>query len=316
MSATAAAFAESGHEQEESDEIPRRRFLHLAAGAAALPAVARIAMAQTYPSRPVRLIVPGAAGGAADIQARLIAQWLSERLGQPFIIENRPGAGNNIGTEAAVRSPDDGYTLLLVGAPNAISATLYQRLNFNFIRDIAPVASMARTPFVMEVNPSFPAHSVPEFISYAKANPGKINYGSAGTGTVQHVTGELFKMMAGVNIVHVPYRSQPQALTDLIGGQVQFMFDNLTESVGYIRAGKLRALAVTAATRWEGLPDLPTVNDFVPGFETGGWVGIGAPTGTPPEVIDRLNREISTALTDPMWARFADLGGRHFTRQE
>jgi len=291
-------------------KIPRRRFLHLAAGAAALPAVARIAMAQTYPSRPVRLIVPGAAGGAADIQARLIAQWLSERLGQPFIVENRPGAGNNIGTGAAVRSPADGYTLLLVGAPNAISATLYQRLNFNFIRDIAPVASMARTPFVMEVNPSFPAHPVPEFISYAKANPGKINYGSAGTGTVQHVTGELFKMMAGVNIVHVPYRSQPQALTDLIGGQVQFMFDNLTESVGYIRAGKLRALAVTAATRWEGLPDLPTVNDFVPGFETGGWVGIGAPAGTPPEVIDRLNREISTALTDPkMRARFADLGG-------
>jgi tripartite-type tricarboxylate transporter receptor subunit TctC len=287
----------------------RRHFLHLVAGGATLPAVSRIARALDYPTRPIRLIVPGAPGGTVDIVGRLIGQGLSERLLQPFIIDNRPGAGINIGTDAAVRAPADGYTLVMVGAPNAINATLYQKLKFNFIRDITPVASMAHTTFAMEVNPSFPAHTVPEFISYTKANPGKINYGSAGIGTAQHLAGELFKMMTDVNMVHVPYRGEPQALTDLIGGQVQVMFENLTGSIEYVRTGKLRALAVTTATRSKELPDLPTVNDFVPGFETSGWVGIGAPTGTPSELIDRLNKEINAAIADPkMISQFRNLG--------
>ena len=248
-------------------KLPRRNFLHLAAGAAALPAVSRIAWAQAYPTRPVRLIVPLAAGGTTDILARLMGQWLSERLGQPFVIENRPGGGGNIGTEAVVRAPPDGYTLLLVSAANAINATLYDKLNFNFIRDIAPVAGIVRVPYVMVVNPSVPAKTVPEFIAYAKANPGKVNMASAGTGAPSHVSGELFKMMAGVEMVHVPYRGGGPALTDLLGGQVQVMFAPMPTSIEYIRAGKLRALAVTTATRSEALPDIPTVGEFVPGYE-------------------------------------------------
>ena len=258
-------------------KLPRRSFLHLAAGAAALPAVSRIARAQTYPTRPVRIVVGFAAGGGADIVARLIGQWLSERLGQQFIIENRPGAGSNIATEAVVRAPPDGYTLLLVTSPNAINATLYDKLNFNFIRDIAPVACIIRVPNVMVVNPSFPAKTVAEFIAYAKANPGKINMASAGNGSGQHISGELFKMMTGVNMVHVPYRGDAPALTDLLGGQVQVMFDIMPNSIEYIRAGKLRALAVTTATRSEVLPDIPTVGDFVPGYEASTWYGSGRP---------------------------------------
>jgi tripartite-type tricarboxylate transporter receptor subunit TctC len=287
----------------------RRQFLHLAAGAAALPALSRIATAQTYPTRPVRWIVPYAPGGPSDIVARLIGQWLSERLGQPLAIENRPGAGGNIGTEAVVRAPADGYTLLAVGTNNAFNATLYQRINFNFIRDIAPVAAFIRAPLVMEVNPSFAAKTVPEFIAYAKANPGKINMASGGNGTVGHVTGELFKMMAAVDMLHMPYGGGAPALTELLSGKVQVMFDTLPTSIGYIKAGKLRALAVTSATPQEVLPDIPTVGDFVPGYEASGWQGIGAPKNTPAEIIDRLNKEINTALADPkMKVRLADLG--------
>jgi len=287
--------------------------LHLAAGAAALPAVARIARAQTYPSRPVRLIVPLAPAGASDIVARLIGQWLSERLGQQFVIDNRPGGGGNIGTEAAVRAPADGYTLLLVGGLNAVNATFYDKLNYNFIRDIAPVASIIRTPFVMAVNPTVPAKTVPEFIAYAKTSPGKINYASAGTGTSTHLTGELFKMMAGIDMVHVPYRSGGPALTDLLGGQVQVYFATTVSSIGYIRAGKLRALAVTTATRSEALPEIPTVAEFVPGYEASGWVGIGAPKNTPVEIIEKLNREINAGLADPeIKARLADIGTTPF----
>jgi tripartite-type tricarboxylate transporter receptor subunit TctC len=288
-------------------KLPRRQFLHLAAGAAALPAVSRIARAQTYPTRPVRLIVGFPAGGAADIVARLMGQSLSERLGQTIVIENRPGAGSNIGAEAVVRAPADGYTLLFVTAANTINATLYEKLNFDFIRDIAPVGSLIRIPNVLEVNPSFPAKSVPEFIAYAKANPGKINYGAT-NGTSAHVTGELFRMMAGVDIVHVPYRGSAPMLTDLLGGQIQASFDNVLPSIEHIRAGKLRALAVTTTTRLEVLPDIPTVGDFVAGFEGSGWFGVGAPRNTPPEVISKLNHEINSGLAEPkIKARFADL---------
>jgi tripartite-type tricarboxylate transporter receptor subunit TctC len=290
-------------------KLPRRNFLHLAAGTAALPVASRFARAQTYPSRPVRVVVGFAAGGAGDILARLMGQWLSERLGQQFIIENRPGAGTNIATEAVVRAPPDGYTLLMASSANAINATFYDKLNFNFIRDIAPVATISSNTLVMVVHPSLPAATVPEFIAYAKTSPGKINYGSAGTGAASHVTGELFKMMAGVNLVHVPYRGAGPALVDLLAGQVQIMFVNTAASIEYIRAGRLRALAVTTATRSEALPDIPTVNEFVPGYEASGWFGFGSPKSTPTEVIDKLNREINTALADPkIKAQLADLG--------
>jgi len=287
----------------------RRRFLNFAAAAVSLAAVPRIARAQAYPARPVRLIVSVAAGGGADIVARVIAQWLSERLGQPFVVENRPGAGGNIGTEAVVRAPPDGYTLLVVVAANAINVTLYDKLDFNFIRDIAPVSEIYRTPLVMEVNPSFPAKTVPEFIAYAKANPGKINMASAGIGTVQHVAGELFKMMTGINMVHVPYREGVASLTDLLRGQVHVMFHTTGASISYIRADRLRPLAVTTSTRQEVLPDIPTIGEFVPGYESSGWIGIGAPRNTPIGIIDRLNKEINAGLADPkIRARIADLG--------
>jgi tripartite-type tricarboxylate transporter receptor subunit TctC len=291
-------------------KLPRRKFLHLAAGAAALPAVSHIAWAQEYPTKPVRIIVGFAPGGGADIAARVIGQWLSERLGQSFVIENRPGAGSNIATEAVVRAPSDGYTLLLVSAPAAINATLYEKLSFNFIRDIAPVASISHVPHVMVVHPSFPAKTVPEFIAYAKANAGKINMASAGNGSTPHVAGELFKMMAGVNLIHVPYRSAGPALTDLLGGQVQVMFDNMASSIEHIRAGKLRPLAVTTTMRSETLPDVPTVSEFVPGYEVSNWFGVGAPKATPAEILDRLNKEINASLADPkLRARLAELGG-------
>jgi tripartite-type tricarboxylate transporter receptor subunit TctC len=261
----------------------------------------------------VRIVVGIPAGSATDIAARVIGQWLSERLGQPFIIENRVGAGGNVGTEVVVRSAPDGYTLLMVNGANAISATLYAKLNFNFIRDIAPVASVMRTSVVMEVHPSVPANTVPEFIAYAKANPGKIAMASAGNGTIQHVTGELFKMMSGIDLLHVPYRGAPPALTDLIGGRVQVMFDVLPSSIEYIRASKLRALAVTTAARSEMLPEIPTVGEFVPGFEASGWIGVGTPKNTPTEIVDKLNKEINVALADPkIRARISDLGSAVF----
>src|SRR6516165_5520428 len=291
-------------------KLPRRNFLHLAAGAAALPVVSRIARAQAYPTRPVRIIIGFAAGGPADIVARLIAQWLSERLGQPFVIENRPGAGTNIATEAVVNAPADGYTLLLVHAANAINATLYDKLNFNFIRDIVPVASLMRAPTVLEVNPSVPAKTVPEFIAYAKANPGKLIMASGGIGAPSHVFGELFKFMTGVNLVHVPYRGAAPAVTDLLAGQVQVYFDPISNSIGYIRAGKVRPLAVTSATRSEALPDVPTVSEFVPGYEATTWYGVGVPRNTPAKIVDKLNKEVNAALDDPkIKARLADLGG-------
>jgi len=291
-------------------KLPRRNFLHPAAGAAALPAVSRIASALDYPSRPVRWIVGFAPGGGNDIVARLMGQWLSERLGQPFVIENRPGAGTNIATEVVVNAPPDGYTLLLAGIPNAFNASLFGKLNFDFIRDIAPVAGIMRVPDVMVVNPSVPANTVPEFIAYAKANPGKVNMASAGTGGGTHLAGELFKMMAGVNLMHVPYRGNGPALTALLGGQVDVLFPSLPSSIEYIRTGKLRGLAVTSAMRSEALPDLPTVGEFVPGYEISAWYGVGAPKGTPAEVIDKLNREINVILADPnAKARLADLGG-------
>jgi tripartite-type tricarboxylate transporter receptor subunit TctC len=290
-------------------KLPRRRFLHLAAGAAALPAVSRIAWAQTYPSRPVRIVVGFPPGGPTDFAARLIGQSLSERVGQQFVIENRPGAGSNIGTEAVVRAPPDGHTLLLAASANAINATLYDKLNFNFIRDIAPVAAINREPLVMLVNLSFPAKTVPEFIAYAKANPGKINMASAGNGTPAHVSGELFKMMTGVDMSHVPYRGTGPALADLLGGQVQAMFPGMSSSIEYVRAGKLRALAVTTASRSDTLPDIPTVGDFIPGYEASTWAGIGAPKGTPAEIIDKLNKEINAGLIDPkVKARLANMG--------
>jgi tripartite-type tricarboxylate transporter receptor subunit TctC len=289
--------------------LPRRKFLCLAAGAATVPAVSRLAWAQAYPVRPVRLVVPTTAGGGIDILARLLGQWLSERLGQPFVIDNRPGAAGNIGVESVVRAPPDGYTLLLVAVTNAINASLYDHLNFNFIRDIAPVAGATRASLVMVVNPSFPARTVPEFIAYAKANPGKVNMASSGNGTPQHICGELFKMMTGVDMVHVPYRGVAPALVDLFGGQVQVMFNSTPPSVEHIRAGKLRALAVTTAMRSDALPEVPTVAEFVPGYEASGWLGVGAPRNTPAEIIDRLNKEINAGLADPtLAARLADLG--------
>ena len=290
--------------------LPRRTFLHLAAGAVALPAVSRTVWGQAYPTRPVRLIVPFPPAGATDVIARLIGQWLSGRLGQPFIIENRPGAGTNIGTEVVVRSPADGYTLLFVVPPSAINATLYEKLNFDFIRDIAPVAGVARSPFVLVVSPSFPAKIVPELIAYAKANPGKISMASAGIGSGPHVAGELFKMMAGADMVHVPYRGDAPALTDLIGGQVQLYFSTLLGSIEYIKTNQLRALAVTTATRSDALPGIPTVADFLPGFEASFWAGVGAPRNAPAEIIDKLNNEINAGLADPkIRAQLADLGG-------
>ena len=291
-------------------KLPRRLFLHLAAGAAALPVVSPIARAQAYPTRPVRIIVGFAAGGGNDIVARRMGQWLSKPFGQQFIVENRPGADTNIATEAAVRAPPDGYTLLLASASNAINATFYDKLNFNFTNDIEPVAGIMRVPSVMVVHPSVPAKTVPEFIAYAKANPGKINMASGGRGAPSHLAGELFKMMAGVSMVHVPYRGTGPALGDLIGGQVQVLFIALTSSTPSIRAGKLRALAVTTTARSEALPDIPTIGDFLPGYEASQWYGVGAPKNTPTEIIDTLNNEINAGLADPkIKAQLADLGG-------
>ena len=291
-------------------KLSRRQFLVLAAAAATSQTVSQTASAEIYPSRPVRVMVGFAAGQAIDIVTRIVTQSLSERLGQQFIIENRPGAGGNIATEAVVRAPPDGYTLLAIGSNNKINATLYQNLSYDFIRDIAPVASVYRVPQVMEVNPSFPAKTVPEFIAYAKAHPGEISFASAGNGSVAHVTGELFKMMTGVDMLHVPYRGAPPALTDLIGGQVHVMFDNMPSSIEHIRAGRLRPLAVTSTARLQALPEIPTIGDFVPGFETSAWAGIGAPKNTPTEIIDTLNREINASLAEPaVQARITDLGG-------
>ena len=291
-------------------KLPRRQFLHLAAGAAALPAFPYIARAQAYPTRPVRLIVGYAAGGGTDITARLIGQWLSERFGQQFVIEHRPGAATNIATDAVVRAAPDGYTLLLATGGNAINATLYDKLNFNFIRDIAPVGSVIRVPLVMVVNQSLRVRTVPEFIAFATANPGRINFASGGAGGPDHMSGELFKMMTGTNMTHVPYRSLAPALTDLIGGQVQVVFSTIPPALGYIKADKLRALAVTTSTRFEGAPDISTMGDFVRGYETSQWYGIGVPTNTPVEIVEKLNKEINAALADPkMKARLADIGG-------
>jgi tripartite-type tricarboxylate transporter receptor subunit TctC len=289
--------------------LPRRRFLHLAASAAALPALSRVAGAQAYPARPVRLIVGFPAGGVGDILARLLGQWLSERLGQPVVIENRPGAATNIAAEAVVRSPPDGHTLLWITSANAINATLYDKLGFVFLRDIAPVASFVRAPGVMEVNPDVPAKSVAEFIAYAKANPGKINFASSGTGSLSHVAGELFKIMTGVDMQHVPYRGAAPALNDLVGGRVQVMILPITSSLEHIRAGRLRALGVTTAARLDVVPDVPTVAEFLPGYEVSDWSGIGVPRSTPAEIVERLGTEIDAALGDPkMRARLADLG--------
>jgi tripartite-type tricarboxylate transporter receptor subunit TctC len=295
-------------------KLLRRQFLQFAAGAAALPTMPSMARAQTYPTRAVRIIVGAPAGGTLDIVARVMGQWLSDRLGQPFVIENRPGgAGNNVATEAVVRARPDGYTLLLVAISNALNTTLYESLNYNFLRDVTPVASFVRVPLVMEVNPSVPAKTVPEFIAYAKANSGKVNMASAGNGTSPQVAGELFKLMTGVELVHVPYRGSPSALTDMLGGQIQIMFDLMPTSIELIRAGKLRALAVTTATRSEALPDIPTVGEFVSGYEASTWQGLGAPKNTPIEIVDKLNQEINAGLTDPkVKARFADIGATPF----
>jgi tripartite-type tricarboxylate transporter receptor subunit TctC len=291
-------------------KLPRRKFLHLAVGAVTLSASPHVARAQAYPTRPVRIVVAFAAGGTTDIVARVIGQWLSERLGQQFIVENRPGGSGNIGTEAALHAPADGYTLLLAPPATAVNATLFDRLNFNFIRDIAPIAGIIRVPGVVVVNPLLPVRSVPEFIAYAKANPRKINMASAGSGTPQHISGELFKLMTGVEMVHVPYRGNAPALADLLGGQVQVMFDTMPNSIEYIKAGKLRPLALTTTMRWEGLPDLPTVSDFVPGYESSGWYGLVAPKNASGEIVDKLNREINAALSDQkMKTRLADMGG-------
>jgi tripartite-type tricarboxylate transporter receptor subunit TctC len=291
-------------------KLARRQFLDLAAGAAALAALSRIANAQSYPTRPVRIVVGFTAGGSTDIGARLIGQWLQERLGQSFVIENRPGAGTNIATESVVRAPPDGYTLLMVGPSSAVNATLYDKLNFVFLRDIAPVASMIRQPQIMLANPLLAATTVPELIAYAKANPGRITMASAGIGSTGHLMGEFFKMTVGVDLVHVPYRGAGPALTDLLGGQVLISFAGIAGSIEYVRSGKLRALAVTTAMRSEALPDVPTVSEFVPGFEAGDWLGVGAPRNTPAEIIARLNKEITAGVADPkIRARFADLGG-------
>jgi len=288
-------------------KLPRRNFLHLAAGAAALPAVSRIAWAQAYPTRPVRIIVGYPPGGTADVVARLIGQQLSERLGQPFVVENRPGAGTNIATEAVVKSAQDGYTLLVVDASPAINTTLYHNLSFSFFRDIAPVACVISVPLFMVVNPAVPAKTVPEFIAYAKANPRKVNMASNGNGGLLHLAGELFKMMTGIDLVHVPYRGAQPALTDVISGQVQVMF--AASTVEYIKSGKVRALAVTTSTRSEVLPDVPPLSEFVPGYDAAAWIGVGAPKNTPPEIIDKLNKEVNAALADPkLKVRLADLG--------
>jgi tripartite-type tricarboxylate transporter receptor subunit TctC len=291
-------------------KLPRRQFLHLAVGAAALPTLSRLARAQAYPSRPVRIVVGFPAGGGVDIVARLIGQWLSERLGQPFVIENRPGANSNIGTEAVVRAAPDGYSLLLVHSSNAMNATLYDKLNFNFIRDIAPVAGIMVVPNVMLVHPSVPAKTVPEFIAYAKANPGKINLASGGIGGPSHVAGELFKIMTGTDMLLVPYRGAAPGLTDLLGGQVQVLFQSVPSSIEYIKAGTLRALAVTTRTRSETLPDIPALGEFVPGYEAPTWYGLGAPKNTPAETIEKLNKKINAGLADPkLRARLVDQGG-------
>jgi tripartite-type tricarboxylate transporter receptor subunit TctC len=293
--------------------LPRRQFLRLGAAAIALPALSRGADAQIYPTRPVRLISPFPAGGPNDILARLIGPWLSERLGQPFIIENRVGAGGNLGTEAAVKAAPDGHTLLMIGVVNTINATLYAKLAFDFERDIVPVAGVMRVPNVVTVNPSVPARTIPELISYAKSNPGKLSMASGGTGTASHVAGELFKMMTGVDMVHVPYRGAAPALTDLIGGQVQIMFDIMSNSIEHVRAGRLRALAVTTTVRSEALPGIQTVADFIPGYEASAWFGVGAPRNMPAEVLNRLNKEINAGLSDAkIKARLADLGGTVF----
>jgi tripartite-type tricarboxylate transporter receptor subunit TctC len=307
----------SGSVRDEAGQPPhllgRRKFLHLAASAAALPAVSRVARAQAYPTRPVRIVVGFTPGGAVDITARLIAHSLSERLGQPFTIENRPGAATNIGTDAVIRAPADGYTLLMISPPAAINATLYENLTFNFIRDIAPVASVIRMPFVLEVNPFVPAKTVPELIAFARTNPGKISMASSGIGSGPHLAGELFKMMAGINMVHVPYRGEAPAMNDLLGGQVQVLFGTTALATEHIRAGKVRALALTTPTRAETLPGIPILSNFLPGYEASFWDGFCAPKNTPAEVIERLNKEINAALTDPqIKARFSDMGGSVF----
>jgi tripartite-type tricarboxylate transporter receptor subunit TctC len=291
-------------------KLPRRAFLHLAAAVAALPVASGIVLAQTYPTRPVRLIVPFGPAGATDITARLMGQWLSERLGQQFVVENRSGAGGNVGTEAVVRAAPDGYTLGLFGTPSAINATLYDKLNFNFVRDIAPIAPIVRFPYIMVVNPSFPPKTLPEFIAYAKANPGKINMASPGIGSVPHVNGELFKVMTGINMVHVPYRSAAAVMADLLSGQVQLYFGTTASSLEYVRAGKLRALALTIERRLDALPGIPAIAEFVPGYEASGWFGVGAPKATPVEIIDKLNKEINAGVADPkMKVQLTDLGG-------
>jgi tripartite-type tricarboxylate transporter receptor subunit TctC len=294
-------------------KLPRRRFLSLAAIALGIPAFPRAASAQAYPSHPVRMLVGFAAGGAPDIAARRIAQWLSDRLGQQFVVENRPGTGGNIATEAVVDAPADGYTLLMGGLPNAVNATLYQKLKFNFVRDMAPIAGVSHENYGMEVHPSFPAKTVPEFIAYAKANPGKLNMASPGNGSGPHVAGELFKIMAGVDMVHIAYRGSPPALTDLLAGQVQMMFSPLSSSIEFVKSGKLRGLAVTSATRSDVLPDLPTVGEYLPGYAATGWFGVCAPAKTSAEIIDKLNQEINAGLADKkMKARFAELGATVF----
>jgi tripartite-type tricarboxylate transporter receptor subunit TctC len=291
-------------------KLHRRQFLQLAGAALAAPAFPRLACAEDYPTRPVRIVAGFAAGGGVDITARLIGQWLNERLGQSFVTDNRPGAGGNIGTEAVVNAAADGYTLLLSTVPNAVNASLYEKLNFNFIRDTAPVAGIIRVPMVILLNPSVPAKTVPELIAYAQANPEKINMASAGNGSAPHMAGELFKMMAGVNLVHIPYRGQGPALTDLLGGDVQVLFATAPGTTDYIRTGKLRALAVTSASRAEVLPELPTVKDFVPGYEASQWYGLSAPKNTPAAIVDKLNKEINAAIADPaMKARLAAIGG-------
>jgi tripartite-type tricarboxylate transporter receptor subunit TctC len=289
--------------------MKRRQFLTLAGAGLAMPALARVASAQAYPARQVRIIIGYPPGGSADITARLMAQWLTERLGQSFLVESRAGGGTNIATEAVVNAPPDGYTLLLVAPANAINATLYEKMNHVFLRDIMPIAGIIRFPNVVVVNPSVPVNSIPELIAYAKANPGKLNMASSGNGSTIHMSGELFKMMTGVNMIHVPYRGGALALTDMIGGQVQIMFDNIPTAMEFVRSGKLRGLAVTGATRSETLPDLPTVADFLPGYEATSWYGLGAPKGTPPEIVDKLNREVNAILADPKAkARFSELG--------
>jgi tripartite-type tricarboxylate transporter receptor subunit TctC len=291
-------------------KLPRRYFLYLAASIGALPAVSCIAAAEAYPSRPVHLMVGFAAGGGYDIVARLMGQWLSERLGQPFVIENRPGAATNIATEAVVRAPPDGYTLLLIGSTNAINVTFYQKLNFNFIDDIAPVASITQQPQAMLANPSFPAKTIPELIDYAKANPGKVNMSSPGVGSISHLAGELFKMMAGVNLVHVPFGGNSPALTALLGGQVDVSVTSLPSSIEYIRTDTLRGLGVTTAMRAEALPDVPSIGEFVPGYDVTAWYGVGVPKGTPVDIVEKLNKEINAGLANPkLKARLSDLGG-------